>query len=404
MLDVEEALRLVESRSHLLPPCVLPLAEALGHVLAEDVAADLDLPPFDKALVDGYAVRSSDLAEGTRWLRLGEEIPAGRMPRRPLQPGEAAAVMTGAPLPEGADAVVMIERTRRDGDSVEFGDAKVSVGLNRLSRGREMRAGDVVATTGSILNSARLGVLASVGKTAVSVVPGAHVSIVSTGDELVDPDQVPGPGQIRNSNSSTLLGLVHSTGATGRIRPKAADRADELRAILGQGLGDDVLLISGGVSAGTYDLVPGVLEGLGVIRVFHKVRLKPGKPLWFGVGPARPGGRPGTLVFGLPGNPVSGIVCFLLFVRPALGRLAGRTFAPATTPARLANPFEHAGDRPTFHPARIRQTGQLPEAETLEWAGSNDLRTVASADGFVHFPAGDRTHDVGEIVQFLPLG
>jgi molybdopterin molybdotransferase len=408
MLTVSEALEAVLKRSACLPPVSRALAESLGSMLAQDVAADLDSPPFDKALVDGYAVRAADLAPADRRLTLGEEIPAGRTPSRPLRPREAALIMTGAPLPADADAVIMIERTRREGESVVVDDEAVTPDRNLLPRGREMRAGDVVLRAGEELTPVRLGLLAAVGRASVTVIPRPRVAVLSTGDELVEPDQVPGPGQIRNSNATILRGLATLAGAEAEVLPTAPDEAELLRGALRRGLNADVLLITGGVSAGNRDLVPETLDSLGVERVFHKIKLKPGKPLWFGVGPPRLGDVPGPLVFGLPGNPVSGIVGFLLFVRPALDALAGRSgTSDRSIPARLSQTFTHAGDRPTFHPARLIPTssdGDIPVVEPLNWAGSADLRTVARADGFAEFPAGDHTYAVGEIVRFLALG
>jgi molybdopterin molybdotransferase len=408
MLTVDEALREVLARAVPLPPVRYSLERALGCVLAEDVMAQTDSPPFDKALVDGFAVRASDLANGERRLRLGEEITAGKVPSRPLGQGEAAAVMTGAPLPAGADMVVMVERTERRGSDVLIEPAEPIVpGRNRLPRGREMRAGERLLERGARLNPARLGLLASVGRTEVHVVPRPTVAILPTGDELVEPDQEPGPGQIRNSNASALAALARQCDAEPRPLPVVPDQERPLLDALAAGLSADVLLVSGGVSAGTRDLVPGALQSLGVTKVFHKVSLKPGKPLWFGVGPAR-GKNPGTLVFGLPGNPVSGLVCFLLFVRPALECLRGLPQAgSAVQPARLASPFAHRGDRPTYHPAIIASgvpgTGTPLVVKALDWAGSADLRTVACADGFALFPAGDRDYDPGALVGFLPL-
>lgn len=410
MRTIAEALEAVLDRAIPLPGRPTALADALGCALAEDVAADIDMPPFDKALMDGYAVRASDLAGGDRRLAIGEEITAGRTPTRPLGPREAASIMTGAPIPPGADAVVMVERTRRQGEFVVIDDPDVSPGRNRLQRGREMRAGEVVLTRGTALNPPRLGLLAAVGRPIVAVVPRPRVTVVSTGDELVEPGQVPGPGQIRNSNATMLRALATASGAEVESHPIAPDDPEPLRQALAHGLAADVLIITGGVSAGNRDLVPATLEALGVERVFHKVRLKPGRPLWFGVAPARGGGggSPAPLVFGLPGNPVSGVVGFLLFVRPALDVLAGRPgCADRSVPARLSRPFNHTGDRPTYHPSRRFEAtvpGNLADVEPLDWAGSADLRTAARADGFAIFPAGDRAYAPGEIVRFLPLG
>jgi molybdopterin molybdotransferase len=403
MITVEEALNKVLAQSSPLPARVCPLAGSLGCTLAEDVAADLDLPPFDKALVDGYAVRAGELDGGGCKLRIGEEIVAGRTPTRPLGHREAAAIMTGAPLPEGADAVVMIENTRRLGGEVAIDEPTVKAGMNRITRGREMRAGEVVLRRGERINAARVGLLASVGRTELSIIPRPRLTIVPTGDELVDPGQVPGPGQIRNSNAAMLRALALASGAEAEVLPIAPDEPGPLREILRRGLNADVLLITGGVSAGNRDLVPEALEDLGVERVFHKVRLRPGKPLWFGTSRARDGERT-TLVFGLPGNPVSGIVGFLLFVRPALDRLAMKPERAETLRYPLARSFDHKGERATYHPARLVGQGESITIEPMDWAGSADLKTVAHADGFAVFPAGDRIHEPGAIVDFVRLG
>lgn len=400
MISVEEALAAVLERARPLPPQRVPLPEALGCTLAEDVAADLDSPPFDKSLVDGYAVRAEDLA-GTDHppLRLVEEITAGRTPTRPVGRGETSAIMTGAPMPDGADAVVMVERSRREGDGVVFDGAPVKAGQNRLTRGREMRAGDLVARQGERLNPARLGLLASVGRAEVRVVPRPKLAVISTGDELVEPGRPVGPGQIRNSNATLLSALASDADARVVRTETVGDTLGPLRETLSRGLNSaDVVLVTGGVSAGTLDLVPGALASLGVTQIFHKIRLKPGKPLWFGT-------QGSTLVFGLPGNPVSGLVGFLLFVRPALARLAGADWADPSWELPLATPFTHGGDRPTYHPARVVvDHGRNRRIEPLAWAGSADLRAVASADGFAVFPAGDWSYAAGEIVRYLPLG
>jgi molybdopterin molybdotransferase len=405
MLTIDEALEAVRNRCAPLPAQRRGLVAALGCVLAEDVTADLDLPPFDKALVDGYAVRSADLnGAGSVRLTIIDEIMAGQTPRRPLGARQAAAIMTGAPLPMGADAVVMIEKTHREGEVVIVDDREVAPGKARLTRGRELKAGEIVLRRGERLNAPRLGVLASVGRTEALVVPRPRVVVVPTGDELVEPGRVPGPGQIRNSNAVTLQALAAEAGAEALALPIVPDEAGSLGAALEQGLSADVLLIAGGVSAGQRDLVPEALERLAVTPAFHKVRLKPGKPLWFGVGPARRD-APGPLVFGLPGNPVSGIVGFLLFVRPALELLAARgTGVVATGAYPLAAAFQQTGDRPTYYPARLLAEDGHLRAAPLDWAGSADLKTVAQADGFAIFAAGDRTYQKGEIVGFLPLG
>ncbi len=401
MLTVAEALDAVRSHARPLPPRTVRLRDALGLRLAVDVAADLDLPPFDKALVDGFAVRAGDLP-GPATLRVVETIFAGRTPTKALGPGEAAEIMTGAPLPDGADAVVMVEKTSRpDADHVAL-SGPITPGQNWLVRGKEMKAGEVVVAAGSVLNPATLGVLASVGAAEVLARDRPRVKIMSTGDEVVDHTRAPGPGQIRDSNSVLLAALARQANATAHPRPIVPDQPDCLRRAFGVAVGSyDVLLVSGGVSAGQKDLVPDALAAVGVHPVFHKVRVKPGKPLWFGVGPDR-GDRPPALVFGLPGNPVSGLVSFLLFVRPALAILAGREADEPTPSLPLAADYRHADDRDVYRPARLVDGGT--RVEPLLWAGSSDLRGAAAGDGFAIFPAGERMYKEGELVGFVSSG
>ncbi len=409
MLSVEEATEAVLAHVSVLSAKRSSLREALGCLLAEAVTADRDSPPFDKALVDGFAVRAADFDfEGTGAdvaLSVGEEILAGQSPSRPLGVREAAVIMTGAPMPEKADAVIMIEDSERQDNQVTFQPRRPVVpGLNRMVKGQEMRAGEVLFQPGDTLNAVRLGLLATVGWTEPLVIPRPKVAIASTGDEIVPPDHVPGPGQIRNSNATLLESLTSAAGGEPEILPIAPDELTSLRAILEAGLKSDVLLITGGVSAGKRDLVPGILEDLGVRTIFHKIRLKPGKPLLFGIGPERSGGGTSPLVFGLPGNPVSGVVGFLLFVQPALEALMGRPKRPTQTrPLPLARAFSHRGDRPTYHPSRLVVRERETVLEPLNWSGSPDLRTVTRSDGFATFEAGDRDYQAGELVGFLPL-
>jgi molybdopterin molybdotransferase len=404
MMTVEEALHHVLEHARPVPAADELLDAVADCTLAEDVRADMDLPPFDKALVDGYAVRCDDLRGPERWLRVAGLIAAGQAPTRPLDQGETVHIMTGAPVPVGCDAVVMHERTRSSGDRVWVEEPDVRAGQNILPRGREMVAGEVVLRCGSLLTPAQLGVLASVGRTSVKILR-PRVAIVPTGDELVESDRMPGPGQIRNSNAVMLRALAAAETAAVEVLQIAPDEPAVLRQYLARGLDFDVLITTGGVSAGQRDLVPSVLEELGARRIFHKVRLKPGKPLWFGTGPSR-GERPATLVFGLPGNPVSSLVGFFLFVRPALAVQSGRPRPGlGSVAARLTCGFHHRGDRPTYHPARLVERGDLRgpvSIETLLWSGSADLRTAALADGFAVFAPGDHDYVPGDVVGFLP--
>jgi molybdopterin molybdotransferase len=387
-----------------LPPETAPLTSAaLGLVLAEDVASDLDMPPYDKALMDGYAVRTADLPEGRGALAVVEEITAGQTPTHALGPGQASRIMTGAPVPAGADAVVVVERTRlRPDGRVEVEDRPPQPGQNILPRGREMRHGETVLAAGAVLRPQEFGLLAAVGRTAVRVIPAPRVAVLSTGDEVVEPALTPGPGQIRNNNGPMLLAQASRAGALPRYIGIARDRVESLRPLVAEGLAEPALILSGGVSAGKLDLVPDVLREAGVVAHLHKVEMKPGKPFFFGT-LDRPG-RQRTLVFGLPGNPVSSLVCFELFVRPALRRLRGLPDpGPHFLTAALAEDFAYRSDRPTYHPAALERTGGGFCVRPVPWFGSADLRALTRANALVVFPAGDHRHRAGQPFPVLNL-
>lgn len=406
MLSVEEALEQVFSQARPRPGVACPTADVLGLVLAEDVTSDVDSPPHDKSLVDGYAVRSGDLAGGPAELEILEEVTAGAVPTHAVTPGRTTQIMTGAPLPEGADAVVMIEQSALVGPAhpvprVRITTDKVVAGQNIMRRAASMTRGQRVLTRGVRLRSVEIGILAEVGRARVSVVPRPTVAVIPTGNELVGVGQTPQPGQIRNSNGALLVAAAQAAGAAAIDLGIARDERKPLRELITRGLAADVLVISGGVSAGVLDLVPAVLAEVGVRQVFHKVNLKPGKPLWFGIFPGESGDK---LVFGLPGNPVSSFVCFELFVRPAIGRLAGRLDASLVeVTAELTSGFSHRGDRPTYHPARLDDAGGRLRIEPLHWQGSGDLRTLVDANALVCFAAGERQYQAGEPVPALRL-
>lgn len=397
-LPVARARALILEHSRQLPAeSVAVSAAVLGRVLAEDVPSDIDSPPFDKSLVDGYAVRTIDLTAPGVLLEVIEEVIAGAVPTKPLLAGQATRIMTGAPIPPGTDAVVMIERTRLVQDRVEI-NARAAPGDNLLTRGREMRTGEIVLATGTPLTPQALGVLATLGRTTAQLVAQPRVAILPTGDELVEPDCLPAPGQIRNSNARMLLAQATAAGAQVRYLGIARDTIESLRSLIREGLQTaNVLILSGGVSAGKLDLVPGVLREEGVTACFHKVHLRPGKPLFFGTRDHQ-GER--HYVFGLPGNPVSSFVCFELFIRPALRRLAGRTDVDLPQGrARLTADFAHSSDRPTYHPAQWQDA----EVTLLPWFGSADLRAFLSANALAVLPPGERTFAAGETLDVLRL-
>jgi molybdopterin molybdotransferase len=306
--------------------------------------------------------------------------------------------MTGAPIPTGADAVVMLERTRLLEDGrVRIDDRPPKAGQNVLRRGAEMRKGEVVMTAGTMLRPQEFGVLATVGRTAVRAHPTPIVALMTTGDEVVEANQQPGPGQIRNGNSPMLAAQIARAGGVPRYLGIARDHLESLRRLTAEGLRLPMLVISGGVSAGVADLVPGVLRDLGVEPHFHKVAMKPGKPIFFGT-------RETTLVFGLPGNPVSSFACFELFVRPAIRRLRGHADAgPTFIRATLAENFTYITDRPTYHPAWLDSGDNGWRVRIVPWFGSADLRGLTRANALVLLDPGNQQHKAGESRPVLKI-
>lgn len=399
MLTVEEALELVKCRCVPLAARRVPLGEAAGLRLAEDIASDIDSPPHDKAMMDGYAVRSADREPERRIL---EEIAAGAVPRFALTPGTASRIMTGAPLPEGADAIVQVEKTELvDATTVGLQQVDPPRGQNVLYRGSSMREGDIVVQRGAVVRAIEIAILAETGHGAVAVIPRPRMAVLPTGNELVAVTERPGPGQIRNSNGPMLVALGRRAGAETFDLEVARDAHEHLMQRIAEGLTHDILVLSGGVSAGEFDLVPQVLEEQGVEQVLHKIALRPGKPLWFGIKRDEAANRT-SLVFGLPGNPVSSLVCFELFVRPAIAALAGHGFVQLeSVRAKLSHGYEHAGGRAACLPARLSLGCPENLVEILPWQGSADLASLARANGLVRLPTEKRRLDAGAELEVL---
>ena len=400
MLEVAEALAEVLARVRPREPVTETLSPAvLGRVLAEDARADADSPPFPKSLRDGYAVRSADCAKPNAELEVVAEIAAGAVPTVPINPGECARIFTGAPMPDVADAVVMQEDTQPlDGGRVRITDANVKPRQWVFARGTEMRAGDVVLRAGTILNPAALGVLASLGQTRANLFPAPKVSVHSTGNELVEPGASVPLGKIRNSNGPMLVAQVTRAGGhptyLGIVRDDRESATVTFKVALATA---NVFVIAGGVSVGKFDLVPAILEELGVAVHFRQVRMKPGKPLLFGT-------KDRTLVFGLPGNPVSAFVCFELFVRPALRALAGHADpGPVTTRLPIAEALAVTNDRPSYHPAKLELGEAGWTVRPLQWLGAPDLRGLQPADALLALPPGDTRLDRGQPANVVLL-
>ena len=398
MIAVEDALDIVLSQTRALPSEDVALADALGRVLAEDVTSDLDLPPFDRAMMDGYALRSQD-ASAPATLEVIGRLAAGQVFDKPVGRQQAVRIMTGAPLPQGADAVQQVEKTRKldDGARVAILE-EVVPGQNIAPRASEVRLGQTVRTRGETIDPAAIAVLASFGRDKVAVGRRPTVSVLVTGDELVGVEETPSGGQIRNSNGPALLAQAQWAGAQTTSLGVAPDQADLIADALKPGFRSDVLVVSGGVSAGDFDLVKGVLGRFDVDVLFTQVAIKPGAPLVFGR-------RGETLVFGLPGNPVSAQVTFDVFVRAALLRLQGaRVVDRPRVTVTLLEPARNKSRRAAYVPARVSlQSGRLV-ASPLRSMGSADVVAHARANALLILPAERVEAHAGETALALLLG
>jgi len=398
MITVDEALEIVLRETPALPTEEVMLGDALGRVLAEDIRSDTDMPPFDRAAMDGYALRAADVASCPARLSVTGEVAAGAWPDREVGAGEAIRIMTGAPVPAGATAVQQVERTRplEDGHRVEI-LAPVADGANVSPRGCEVREGDVVLERGRLISAAAAAVLAATGHARVRVGRRPRVAVLVTGDEIVEVTARPTPGQIRNSNGPAVAAQARRAGATVRDLGVVADRRDETVAALRDGLSADVLVVSGGVSAGDYDLVEPALEELGVAFLFTRVAIKPGAPLVFGR-------RDATLVFGLPGNPVSAQVTFDLFVRAALLRLQGaRLVLRPRVEVELLSPLKNRSGRRAHLPTRVRFEGGRLVARAIRSMGSGDLVAHARANALAVLEAERTQAEAGETAEAVLL-
>lgn len=398
MVSFEQAFSIVKEKlaaANLRPGReAVPLETVCGRVLAEDVLADRDYPPFHRSIRDGFAVRAEDIAAPPAELRLRGEIRAGQHFAGEIGAGECVSIMTGAPLPSGADAVVMLEYTESRGERIKILRA-VRRGENVVERGSEAAAGSCVLSQGQRISAGEMGLLAAVGKSLVPVFARPIVAILPTGDEVVPVERQPEWFQIRNSNAVSLAAQVAAAGGIPRCLEVAPDNLDALRNLIREGLSADLLLLTGGVSVGKYDFVEQVLADFGAEFYFQSVALRPGKPLVFGR-------AEGKFFFGLPGNPVSTFVTFALFARPALATLAGATFeTPPFLRARLGKPIQQRTGLTAFIPAHVQDSEGEPVVNLVSWQGSGDLVGVAAANCFVVLHPGQRTLAAGDWVDVM---
>jgi molybdopterin molybdotransferase len=412
VLSFEEALATVLGHAGLVAPDrreSVALLDSVGRVLAEPVKTDRDQPPFDRATRDGYALRAADCGEA---LRVVGSVRAGEVwGGAALSHGEAIEIMTGAPLPEGADAVVMVEHVLFEDDRVRVGSGRtLSVGENVVPRGAEARAGAGVLRAGTVIGAAEIAVAASCGCVKLPVFAKPVVAIVATGDELVELDAQPGMAEIRNSNSYAIAAMVALEGGEAERLEIARDTREDVRERITRGLTADLLVLSGGVSMGTYDLVEEVLAEFGAEFLFTGVMIQPGKPVVFGrIGKSASQRvsesaeeRGWTYFFGLPGNPVSTQVTFSLFVAPMLGTLAGRAeVEPRFVEARLGDDVAGGAKVTRFLPAELRGGWDGVTVRVVGWRGSGDVAANARGNCYVVLPAGVEGFTKGETVRVL---
>jgi molybdopterin molybdotransferase len=409
VLSFEEARRTVEQQaSQVSQPKTesVDLLAASGRVLAEPILADRNLPPFPRSTRDGYAVRAPDVARLPTTLDVIGEIKAGEslenIPKF-IGRGQAASIMTGAPVPAGADAVVMVEYTAQRGSRVEI-TRSVAAGENLVPSGAEAQQGDVLVERGVRLNDAAIALAATAGQSRVQIYKRPQVAVLTTGDEIVSIDATPGPTQIRNSNSYSLAVQIRNAGGEPVLLPIAPDEPRRLRALIEEGLRSDLLLMTGGVSMGRYDLVEQVLEELKAEFFFTGAKIQPGRPVVFGKCSAGTPGREnaGTHFFGLPGNPVSTMVTFELFARPMLEALAGMsprklqfTYAKVKSEIRVKTGLKR------FLPAILSGEFDASQVELVPWQGSGDIAATARANCYIVIPSDRDRIPAGELVAIL---
>ena len=399
MIPISEAIGLVKAQVTPLPAESVPLKESVGRFLASDVVADSDLPPFDRSQMDGYAVRAADVSQTPARLKIVGESVAGRGWRGEMNAGEAVRIMTGAPVPKGADSVQQVELTQEINDEVEILEP-VSLGRSIVKRGDEIKQGDVVLRAGERINSAAMAVLASFGYARVEGGKRPRVSILATGSELVSVDEQPGADQIRDSNNYTIGAYAREAGAEVELLPLAGDDTALLKRQISEAASrSHIVITSGGVSVGVYDFTKTALRELGAEIFFERVRLRPGKPAVFAKLPN------GPLFFGLPGNPVSVSVTFNLFARPAILAMQGATDADLqTSSAVLGRAVKGSAGRESYLPATLKTDDDARLiAEPLKWGGSSDFVGFARATALIVVPQDIRTVEVGSIVRILQL-
>lgn len=386
MIQFAQALEIVLQNARTMPTEKVTIDDALERVLATDVASDIDMPPFNKSAMDGYACRREDLACE---LTVGEVIPAGHQPKKSVGPNQCAKIMTGAVVPEGADCVIMIEYVQQvSADTIKFVGEKTAD--NICQKAEDIKTGDVVLTKGTVIGPPQVAILASAGCANPVVAQKPRVAVIATGSELVSPDSKPSPWQIRNSNSFQLTAQIKKSGATPTNYGVAADTEQAINETFQKAASEnDVVLLSGGVSMGDFDLVPGILRQNNVELLFEKIAIKPGKPTVFGI-------SKDTFCFGMPGNPVSAFVLFEILVKPFLYKMMGCDHKPVTVPVILDRSVSRKKiDRDSWLPVTFTPEGK---AVAAEYHGSAHINALCQAQGLICVPAGTGVLEGGTVV------
>jgi molybdopterin molybdotransferase len=390
MITFEEAISTVLKNAKPLPAAAVRIEDAVGRVLLEDIRSGIEMPPFDKSAVDGYAVKNAEAEKGQPLRNVGL-IQAGDIFKGKVGPGQCVKIMTGAPLPPGADSVIMVENSSEADGFVKF-LKPAGKGVNICVRGEDMKKGEKVLASGAVVGISHIAVLAAVGRSHIKAGALPKVSLINTGGELVPPGEKLGLSRIYNSNGPMLSAMLKTDGITAEAEI-VRDRARSLKAAFSKGLRADIMLVSGGVSMGDFDLVPGVLKSLGVKCLFHKVRVRPGKPMFFGVK-----GR--KLVFGIPGNPLANFMAYLAYIRPAIRRMSGRKdYAPEFETGVCSGKFEPKTPRRALVLSAVRADTAYSLAEVSN-NGSADILALAAANGFTMVKEGGALKK-GEKAKFL---
>jgi len=387
MISFEQAYKIVMNSGFAMGTEVIPFTESLDRVLAGDVVSDMDMPPFNKSSVDGFACRKSDLGSD---MEIIETIPAGVWPSKNVGKGECSRIMTGAPVPDGADCVVMVENTELpSAGKMRFKGTFTKENIAR--KGEDVQKDDIVLKKGRIIRPQDIAVMASAGHTEVTVSKMPHIGVISSGSELVEPSDIPAISQIRNSNSSQLLAQVSRTGALGKYYGIAADIEDQTLSIVEKAISEnDLVIITGGVSMGDFDFVPSVLEKAGIKILFTRIAVQPGKPTTFGL-------HPESVVFGLPGNPVSSFIQFELLIRPLIFQMMGHEWKPLMLRLPMNEKFERkSAERMAFIPVTVTDEGFV---SAVEFHGSAHISALPDATGIIAMPVGKLVIEKEEIVS-----